>query len=136
VSPFARSDFLQPVLARKIQTRHEYFERRLPARLPSSTLVRSNLHNMEQKTIRPQAFVGTVVKTAMKDTATVRVDRYVKNAKYKKYFVRSKKYLAHDPGNTVHVGDTVTIVATRPISKMKRFAIDPAKTIPAETTTD
>ncbi|MCR4276422.1 MAG: 30S ribosomal protein S17 [Candidatus Parcubacteria bacterium] len=78
---------------------------------------------METKTLRPQTFVGTVVKTAMKDTATVKVDRYVKNAKYKKYFVRSKKYLAHDPGNTVKVGDTVTIVATRPISKLKRFKI-------------
>ena len=84
---------------------------------------------MENKTIRPQSFVGVVVKTAMKDTATVRVDRYVKNGKYKKYFVRSKKYLAHDPGNTVKVGDTVTIVATRPISKTKHFAIDQAKTV-------
>ncbi len=69
----------------------------------------------------------------MKDTATVRVDRYTKNAKYKKYFVRSKKYLAHDPGNTVKVGDTVTIVATRPISKLKHFAIDPSKTVAVET---
>jgi small subunit ribosomal protein S17 len=84
---------------------------------------------MENTTSRPQSFVGTVVKTAMKDTATVKVDRYVKNEKYKKYFVRSKKYLAHDPGNTAKVGDTVTIVATRPISKMKRFAIDTAKTV-------
>lgn len=80
---------------------------------------------MEQKTIRPQSFAGIVVKTAMKDTATVRVDRYVKNAKYKKYFVRSKKYLAHDPGNTVKVDDTVTIVATRPISKHKHFKLAP-----------
>lgn len=88
---------------------------------------------MEQKTTRPQSFVGTVVKTAMKDTATVKVDRYVKNAKYKKYFVRSKKYLAHDPGNTAAVGDTVTIVATRPISKTKCFVIDQAKTIKAVT---
>ena len=78
---------------------------------------------MEQKTNRPQTFTGVVIKTAMKDTATVRVDRYVKNAKYKKYFVRSTKFLAHNPGNTAQVGDTVTIVATRPISKMKRFAI-------------
>ncbi len=78
---------------------------------------------MEQKTIRPQSFVGVVVKTAMKDTATVRVDRYVKNAKYKKYFVRSKKYLAHNPDNTAQVGDTVTIVTTRPISKNKHFRI-------------
>jgi|CXWL01.1.fsa_nt_gi small subunit ribosomal protein S17 len=91
---------------------------------------------MEQKIIRPQAFVGTVVKTAMKDTATVKVDRYVKNAKYKKYFVRSKKFLAHDPGNTVKVGDTVTIVATRPISKMKHFAIDPTKTVSVESDTN
>jgi small subunit ribosomal protein S17 len=53
----------------------------------------------------------------------VRVDRFVKHPKYKKYFVRSKKYLVHDPGNTAAVGDKVTIVATRPISKMKRFAI-------------
>ena len=78
---------------------------------------------MEQKISLKQTFTGVVVKTAMKDTATVRVDRYVKNAKYKKYFVRSQKYLAHDPGNTVKVGDTVTIVATRPISKLKHFMI-------------
>jgi len=84
---------------------------------------------METKTSRPQSFVGTVVKTAMKDTATVKVDRYVKNEKYKKYFVRSKKFLAHDPGNTVKVGDKVTIVASRPISKLKSFIIDQTKTI-------
>ncbi len=84
---------------------------------------------MENTTARHQTFVGTVVKTAMKDTATVKVDRYVKNEKYKKYSVRSKKYLAHDPGNTAKVGDTVTIVSTRPISKMKHFAIDQTKTV-------
>ncbi|MHB1163529.1 MAG: 30S ribosomal protein S17 [Minisyncoccota bacterium] len=87
---------------------------------------------METKTTRPQSFSGIVVKTAMTDTATVRVDRYVKNAKYKKYFVRSKKFLAHNPGNVAQVGDTVTIVATRPISKLKSFIIDAAKTVSAE----
>ncbi len=76
--------------------------------------------------LRPQTFTGVVVKTAMKDTATVRVDRFVKHAKYKKYFVRSKKYLAHDPGNTAQVGDKVTIVATRPISKQKHFKLAPS----------
>jgi len=91
---------------------------------------------MEQKNSLRQTFIGVVVKTAMKDTATVRVDRYVKNAKYKKYFVRSKKYLAHDPGNTVKIGDTVTIVATRPISKLKRFAIDQKKTVSVESDTE
>jgi len=81
---------------------------------------------MEHKTSRPQTFRGVVVKAAMQDTVTVRVDRYVKHPKYKKYFTRSKKYLVHNPGNTVAVGDQVTIVATRPISKRKRFAIKEA----------
>lgn len=84
---------------------------------------------MEHTTPRHQTFVGTVVKTAMKDTATVQVDRYVKNEKYKKYSVRSKKYLAHNPDNAAQVGDTVTIVSTRPISKRKHFTIDAAKTV-------
>lgn len=91
---------------------------------------------METHTSRPQSFVGVVVKTAMTDTATVKVDRYVKNAKYKKYFVRSKKYLAHNPGNTAQVGDTVTIVSTRPISKLKSFIIDAAKTVSGEKEND
>lgn len=76
-----------------------------------------------ETTTKPQTLKGVVVKTAMKDTATVAVSRYVKHAKYKKYQVRTKKYLAHDPGNTVAVGDKVTIVACRPISKLKRFMI-------------
>lgn len=75
-------------------------------------------------TVNPQRMQGVVVKTAMKDTATVEVSRYVKHPKYKKYQVKTKKYLAHDPGNTAKVGDKVTIVATRPISKHKSFKIE------------
>ncbi len=78
---------------------------------------------METTLTKPQSFKGVVVKTAMKDTATVEVSRYVKHAKYKKYQVRTKKFLAHDPGNTAQVGDKVVIVACRPISKLKRFKI-------------
>lgn len=74
-------------------------------------------------TPRPQTFTGVVVGTKMKDTATVEVSRYVMHPKYKKYQVRTKKYLAHDPGNTVEVGQKVTIVACRPISKRKSFKI-------------
>lgn len=66
---------------------------------------------------------GIVVKTAMKDTATVLIERYVKHPKYKKYLRRGKKYLVHDPGNTVNVGEKVTIRETKPISKRKHFII-------------
>ena len=78
---------------------------------------------METNTTKPQSFKGTVVKAAMKDTVTVLVSRYVKHPKYKKYRTLSKKYLVHNPGNTVAVGDKVTIVACRPISKRKRFTL-------------
>jgi small subunit ribosomal protein S17 len=78
---------------------------------------------METNTTKPQTFRGVVVKTAMKDTATVLVSRYVKHAKYKKYQTKTKKYLVHDPGNTAQVGDKVSIVACRPISKTKRFKL-------------
>jgi small subunit ribosomal protein S17 len=78
---------------------------------------------MEHTTAKPQSFKGTVVKTAMKDTATVAVSRYVKHPKYKKYQTRTKKFLVHDEGNTAVVGDEVTIVACAPISKLKSFKI-------------
>lgn len=78
---------------------------------------------MEKTTVHKKSFVGVVVKAAMRDTATVRIDRYEKHPKYKKYRMRSKTYLAHDPGNTAAVGDTVTITEARPLSKRKRFVI-------------
>lgn len=78
---------------------------------------------MEQNTTKPQTFRGVVVKTAMKDTATVAVSRYVKHPKYKKFMKISKKFLVHDVGNTAQVGEKVTIRETRPISKRKRFVI-------------
>ncbi|MBI2610727.1 30S ribosomal protein S17 [Candidatus Kaiserbacteria bacterium] len=66
---------------------------------------------------------GVVVKTAMKDTATVLVERFVPHPKYKKYLRRGKKYLVHDPGNTLRVGEKVTIRESRPISKRKHFTL-------------
>jgi small subunit ribosomal protein S17 len=66
---------------------------------------------------------GVVVKTAMKDTVTVAVDSYVMHPKYKKYQRKTKKFLVHNPGNTVAIGDKVQIRETRPLSKMKHFEI-------------
>lgn len=66
---------------------------------------------------------GTVVASKMQDTCTVAVDRYVKHPKYKKFMLRTKKYLVHDKGNTAQVGQKVEIQETRPISKRKRFEL-------------
>ncbi|MEN9390035.1 MAG: hypothetical protein RLZZ283_135 [Candidatus Parcubacteria bacterium] len=76
---------------------------------------------MDSKKIK--TLVGIVTSTKMKDTVTVRVNRFVKMPKYKKYVLRSKKYLAHAPGNTLAEGDRVTIRSTRPISKRKHFEV-------------
>ena len=78
-------------------------------------------NNMDSKKIK--TLVGIVTSTKMKDTVTVRVNRFVKMPKYKKYILRSKKYLAHAPGNSLAEGDRVTIRSTRPISKRKHFEV-------------
>ena len=78
---------------------------------------------METQLPQAKIFKGTVVKTAMKDTATVLVERYVMHPKYKKYQRKSVKFLVHDVGNTAKVGDTVSIRETRPISKRKHFIL-------------
>ncbi len=66
---------------------------------------------------------GEVVSTKMQDTAKVAVARFVQHPKYKKFVKKVKHYLVHDAGNTVSVGDKVTIEETRPISKNKHFKI-------------
>jgi small subunit ribosomal protein S17 len=66
---------------------------------------------------------GTVVSDAMDKTVVVSVDRFVKHPKYGKYYTVSKKYKAHDEGNTHHVGDKVMIEPCRPISKNKSFRV-------------
>ena len=79
--------------------------------------------NQTQSEAAGKVLQGVVVKSAMKDTVTVSVDRYVKHPKYKKYERHSKKYLVHNPGNTAQVGDKVMIRETRPLSKRKHFIL-------------
>lgn len=71
-----------------------------------------------KKTLR-----GVVVSSKMKDTVNVLVTRYVKDPKYKKYRTVSKKYLAHNPGNTLTEGEKVVIRECRPLSKNKHFEV-------------
>lgn len=66
---------------------------------------------------------GVVVSDKMKDTIVVKINNFVKHPKYGKYILRSKRYKAHDVGNTKKVGEKVTIVECSPISKDKHFMI-------------
>lgn len=66
---------------------------------------------------------GTVVKKAGEKTATVLVTRKVLHPKYHKIVKRFKKYLVHDERNEANVGDEVTAIECRPISKTKSFRL-------------
>ena len=70
-----------------------------------------------------KTMTGTVVSDKMKDTVVVEVSRFVKHPKYEKYLSKSKRFKAHDAGNTKKVGDKVTIEECAPISKDKRFTV-------------
>ena len=72
---------------------------------------------------KKKTFSGVAVSDKMKDTAVVRVERYVKHPKYRKYLRRAKRYQAHDPGNAHKVGEKVRIEETRPLSRHKHFKI-------------
>ena len=66
---------------------------------------------------------GAVVSDRMDKTVTVLVERSVKHPVYGKILRRRSKIHAHDEHNECRVGDLVTIVETRPISKIKSWRL-------------
>lgn len=66
---------------------------------------------------------GVVVSNKMDKTIVVEVETHKRHAKYQKRVKYSNKYYAHDEKNEAKVGDTVTIMASRPLSALKRFRL-------------
>jgi small subunit ribosomal protein S17 len=66
---------------------------------------------------------GTVVKKAGDKTATVLVERRVLHPRYHKTVKRFKKYLVHDENNETNVGDKISAIECRPLSKRKAFRL-------------
>ena len=66
---------------------------------------------------------GRVVSDKMDKTVTVLIERKVKHPMYGKVMVRSKKYHAHNDGNSAKAGDLVQIEETRPVSKTKAWRV-------------
>ena len=66
---------------------------------------------------------GKVVKKAGDKTATVLVERKVLHPRYHKTVKRFKKYLVHDEKNEANVGDTISAIECRPLSKNKAFRL-------------
>ncbi|OGV70001.1 MAG: 30S ribosomal protein S17 [Lentisphaerae bacterium RIFOXYB12_FULL_65_16] len=67
--------------------------------------------------------VGVVVGDRPNKTIVVRIDRRAPHPLYKKVVLSSKRYYAHDENNEAKTGDTVEIMETRPLSKLKRWRL-------------
>lgn len=66
---------------------------------------------------------GVVLKKSSDKTIMVEVERLVMHRDFKKYIRKRKKFAVHDPKNECQAGDIVTIVESRPISKLKRWKL-------------
>jgi len=76
---------------------------------------------LAEKKTNKRVLMGTVVSDTNDKTIVVRVETVVKHPLYKKYILRHKKFMAHDPENDCHVGDKVQIIEHRPLSARKRW---------------
>ena len=67
--------------------------------------------------------IGKVVSDKMDKTIVVAVLDIEQHALYKKAVKKTVKFKAHDENNEAHIGDTVSIMETRPLSKDKRWRL-------------
>jgi small subunit ribosomal protein S17 len=67
---------------------------------------------------------GKVTSAKMEKTIVVEVTRLVQHPKYRRVVRISKKFYAHDEKREAKQGDTVRIVSSRPLSRLKRWRLD------------
>ena len=88
-----------------------------------ATETKSNAPNAEDARHQHQILTGRVTSAKMEKTIVVEVLRLVQHPKYRRVVRISKKFYAHDEQRQAKPGDTVRIVASRPISKLKRWRL-------------
>jgi small subunit ribosomal protein S17 len=77
---------------------------------------------MESRKIRREK-IGIVVSNKMEKSIVVAVKRKVKHPIYGKFVNKTSKVIAHDETNSCNEGDTVKIMETRPLSKLKNWRL-------------
>jgi len=70
-----------------------------------------------------QELIGKVTSAKMEKTIVVEVQRLVQHPKYRRVVRISKKFYAHDEKREAKQGDTVSIVSSRPLSRLKRWRL-------------
>jgi len=76
---------------------------------------------VEGKTTARRVLEGIVTRDKMSKTRRVEVERLVRHTRYGKFVKRRTVCYTHDEKNESHLGDTVEIVESRPLSKLKRW---------------
>ena len=77
---------------------------------------------MEKRNLRKER-IGIVTSDKMDKSVVVAVERKKKHPKYGKFVKTTTKFVAHDEKNDSHIGDTVKIMETRPLSKPKNWRL-------------
>lgn len=77
---------------------------------------------METRNLRKER-IGVVTSDKMDKSIVVSVERKVKHPKYGKFIKKTTKFVAHDEKNDCNEGDTVRIMETRPLSKLKNWRV-------------
>ncbi|HRD51695.1 MAG: 30S ribosomal protein S17 [Flavobacteriales bacterium] len=85
--------------------------------MSTETTVATTARNLRKERI------GVVTSDKMSKSITVTVERRVMHPKYGKFVKLSSKFMAHDEKGDAHIGDTVRIMETRPVSKNKRWRL-------------
>ncbi len=67
--------------------------------------------------------LGIVTSDRMDKTVVVQITQTIRHPLYPKIYRRRKNLYAHDETNAVKVGDTVRVMETRPLSKLKRWRV-------------
>ena len=64
-----------------------------------------------------------MVSNKMQKSIVIAIDRRLPHVKYRKYFTRTTKLMAHDEKQEAGIGDLVKIMETRPLSANKRWRL-------------
>lgn len=77
----------------------------------------------EQKRNERKTRIGIVVSDKMEKTIVVKIEELEQHKLYKKSVKKTVKFKAHDENNEAHIGDKVSIMETRPLSKEKHWRL-------------
>ena len=68
--------------------------------------------------------IGRVVSTSMDKTISIEIERKIKHPLYNKFIFKTTKLMAHDEDSSSKVGDTVSLIQSRPRSKRKSWSLN------------